>query len=139
MRSAPHRPAWRRGTAVLEFALMAPVFALVAIGAYDFGNALQTSMRLERAARAGAQFALVQPRDLTGIRAAAIAAWPALSAAEVPLPREQCRCGDIMVTCSAVCRDGLQWTVTVTTTRSITTLILPGMTARRGSATVRVR
>ena len=139
MRTAGPLLGRRRGSAALEFALLAPVFALVAIAAYDFGNALQTSMRLERAARAGAQFALVQPGDAAGIRAAAIAAWPDLRASEVPPPREQCRCGETTITCSATCRDGLQWTVTVTATRRITTLVLPGLTARTGTATVRVR
>lgn len=139
MRKAGLLSRRRRGSAALEFALLAPVFALVAVGAYDFGNALQTTMRLERAARAGAQFALAQPSDVAGIRAAAIAAWPALSVAEVLPPHEQCRCGDETIACAVPCRAGLHWTVTVTATRSITTLILPGLTARTGTATVRVR
>lgn len=139
MRLAGRLRDWRKGSAVLEFALLAPIFALVAVGAYDFGNALQTSMRLERAARAGAQFALVQPSDFAGIRAAALAAWPDLRVSDVPPPREQCRCGDETIACTATCRDGLQWTVTVTATRRITTLVLPGLTSRTGTATVRVR
>lgn len=129
----------KRGSAAMEFALLAPIFALIAIGAYDFGNAVQTSMRLERAARAGAQFALVYPSNLEGIKAAAIAAWPDLRDQDVPTPTEQCRCGNATLACSATCNSGLEWTVTVTTQRSITTLILPGLNARSGTATVRVR
>jgi Flp pilus assembly protein TadG len=123
----------------MEFALLAPIFALIAIGAYDFGNAVQTSMRLERAARAGAQFALVHPRNLEGIKAAAIAAWPDLRDQDVPIPTEQCRCGSTTISCTDPCNAGLEWTVTVTANRSISTLILPGLNARSGTATVRVR
>lgn len=129
----------RRGSAAMEFALLAPVFALIAIGAYDFGNAVQTSMRLERAARAGAQFALVYPTNSAGVVAAAIAAWPELTSANVPNPTSLCTCGDSTVACTATCNTGLVWTVTVTTQRNISTLIVPGLNSRSGSATVRVR
>ncbi|MBX9698960.1 MAG: pilus assembly protein [Acetobacteraceae bacterium] len=129
----------RRGSAAMEFALLAPIFGLIAIGAYDFGNAVQTSMRLERAARAGAQFALVHPRNLEGIATAARAAWPSLTSEEVPTPTEVCRCNAEAVSCTSICANGLEWTVTVTATRSISTLMVPGLNSRSGTATVRVR
>jgi Flp pilus assembly protein TadG len=132
----PGRP---RGGAALEFALLAPVFTLLALGTFDLGHALQTSMRLERAARAGAQFALAQPRDLAGIQVATLAAWPDLGAGGVPAPIEQCRCGAQQAACALPCQDGQEWLVTVTAQRSITTLLLPGLGVRTGSATVRVR
>lgn len=70
------RRLWRgRGTGVsaLEFALSAPLVFFVMIGIADFGNALQQSIRLEGAARAGAQVALASPYDSAAIRAASMA------------------------------------------------------------------
>jgi len=130
----------RRGSSAVEFALLAPFFALIAIGAYDLGNAVQTSMRLERAARAGAQYAIVYPRDLTGIQAAVRAAWPALATANVPLPVEACTCtaAGPAHNCYTECGGARVWTVTVSAQQTITPLILNGLSSRSGSAVVRV-
>ncbi|MBY0333970.1 MAG: pilus assembly protein [Acetobacteraceae bacterium] len=129
----------RRGVAATEFAVLAPVLGLIALGAYDFGNAVQTSIRLDRAVRTGAQHAVLQPRDFAGMRAAARAAWPALTDAELPMPTEACLCGGSTVACSATCGSGLVRTVTVTARRSVQPFILGGLAARAGSATVRVQ
>lgn len=52
-----------RAVSALEFALVTPVVLLIMMGIADYGNALQQSLRLETAARAGAQVALTQPGD----------------------------------------------------------------------------
>ncbi len=52
-----------RAVSALEFALVTPVVLLIMMGIADYGNALQQSLRLEAAARAGAQVALTQPGD----------------------------------------------------------------------------
>ncbi len=49
----------RRCVAAVEFALLAPVFALMFAGIVDLGNALWTWCRLEEAVAAGTSFALV--------------------------------------------------------------------------------
>lgn len=143
IRRDPRR--WRRGSSAIEFALLAPFFALIAMGAYDLGNAVQASMRLERAARAGAQYALVHPRDLAGIQSAVRAAWPALGTADVPMPITSCACtgatgaGESATQdCLAACAGARIWTVTISAQQSITPLVLGGLRARSGSATVRV-
>lgn len=145
MRTRRNSHRWRRGSSAIEFALLAPFFALIAIGAYDLGNAVQASMRLERAARAGAQYAQVHPRDLAGIQSAVRAAWPALGAADVPTPTVSCVCtGTVRISegatadCLAACAGARVWTVTVSAQQSITPLILNGLRSRSGSATVRV-
>ncbi|MBW8269077.1 TadE family protein [Caldovatus aquaticus] len=51
----------RRGVSALEFALLLPVLITVLMGAFDLGNAFQQSIRLEAAARAGAQAAFYSP------------------------------------------------------------------------------
>ena len=70
------RCPWRgrgRGVSALEFALSAPLVLFVMLGIADFGNALQQSIRLEGAARAGAQIALASPYDTAAIRTATMA------------------------------------------------------------------
>lgn len=52
-----------RGVSALEFALVMPLVVLIMLGIADYGNALQQSLRLEAAARAGAQVALTRPGD----------------------------------------------------------------------------
>ena len=144
MRIRRNSRRWRRGSSAIEFALLAPFFALIAIGAYDLGNAVQASMRLERAARAGAQYALVYPRDLSGIQSAVRAAWPALGAANVPTPTVSCACtraaagAGAAPDCFTACAGARVWTVTVSAQQTITPLILGGLRSRSGSATVRV-
>lgn len=129
----------RRGAVALEFGLLGPVVGLILLASFDFAQAVQTSMRLERCAQVGALYATVQPRDLAGIRAAVRAAWPGLTEAEVPMPTERCTCAGIAVACDSVCAGTLVWTVTVTAQRSITPIILQTLRSRSGSATVRVQ
>lgn len=123
----------------MEFAVLAPILTLIALGAYDFGQAVQTSMRLDRAARAGAQHAVALPGDFTGMQAAVRAAWPELSATDVPVPVETCRCAGSVLACTSPCAGGMERTVTVTAQRSITTLVVPGLGARTARATVRTQ
>ena len=46
------------GNVAVEFAFVLPILLLLAAGAFDFGQGFKEKMRLEGAARAGAQFAL---------------------------------------------------------------------------------
>lgn len=50
-----------RGNSAVEFAIAAPVVILLAFGAFDYGSAYVESLRLNGAARAGAQEALYDP------------------------------------------------------------------------------
>jgi len=133
---------WRvgcRGTSALEFALVAPVLALLLFGAYDIANVVQVSIRLERAARAGAQYAMANPSDMEAVRARVIAAWPELTTADVPLPVLACECASTEVSCTQTCGTGLVRTVTVTASRSLSPLLLKDLVRGQGSAVVRLR
>ena len=52
-----------RGSTAVEFGLTAPLLVLLAFGAYDYGSAYVESVRLNGAARAGAQQALYNAQD----------------------------------------------------------------------------
>ena len=142
MLTSRRRLGWRRasrGASSLEFALMTPVLALIAFGAFDLGSVAQTSMKLERAARAGAQFGQANPSDLAGIRAATKAAWPDLTDSDVPLPTATCTCSGTAVLCTAPCAAGLEWTVTITANKAVGTTLLRSLSARTGTAVLQAR
>lgn len=127
------------GIAATEFALVAPVLLLFLLGTFDVANLVQTSIRLERAARAGAQFAAADASDMAAIRAQVIAAWPELTEADVPLPTLTCECAGVPAACTAACAGDFVQLVTIRAQRSITPYILQNMTSGRGSAVVRLR
>jgi Flp pilus assembly protein TadG len=55
-----------RGQALVEFALIVPVFMLIAFGIFDFGFAFDSSLTISNAAREGARFGATNP-DSTAI------------------------------------------------------------------------
>jgi Flp pilus assembly protein TadG len=64
-------PRWRheagqRGTALVEFALLLPLVALVCLGTVDLGRAFKTLNEVRNAAREGAAFAQRHPSRLAG-------------------------------------------------------------------------
>ena len=52
-----------KGSTAVEFGLTVPLLVLLAFGAYDYGSAYVDSVRLNGAARAGAQQALYNAQD----------------------------------------------------------------------------
>lgn len=147
----------RRGNALVEFSLVAPVLILLSIGALDYGLAYVESVRLSGAARAGVQQALYQPDDWQNgprFEQAAIEeyAGKSLSSAEraaLPVSATSsafCGCvGGGTLGCSSSCPDGSSPArfVRVTLDRSMS-LILPypwadGSVDVTGEAVVRVR
>ncbi len=55
----PRKRSTRRGTTVVEFAFVAPIFFLVVFGIIEFGRALMVQGVLVNAARAGARAAII--------------------------------------------------------------------------------
>ncbi len=50
-----------RGQSLVEFALVVPVFLMIAFGTIDFGLAFDASMNITSAAREGARFGVTNP------------------------------------------------------------------------------
>ena len=140
----------RKGVSALEFGLVAPVLILVLLGAFDLGNALQQSIRLESAARAGAQHAFAYPGDEAGITAAVRANLAGWSDVVVQRPVRVCRCPDgAAVDCSVgTCGGGTGVPITsisVTVTRPfagispLTAPLLPSLTTLTGNVEIRLQ
>jgi Flp pilus assembly protein TadG len=131
----------RRGVAALEFAVILPVLALTLMGVIDLGGAIQQSLRLEAAARAGAQYAMSAPTNSGGIAAAVRSALPGWNDVQVQPTTMTCVCpGSGATSCTSTsCATALQRFVSITVTRSYSALLLPNLTSVRGSMTLRVR
>lgn len=64
----------REGGSAVEFGMIAPAMIVLLAGLVDLAGAMQQTIRLENAARAGAQYAMSFPGDTAGIIAATAAA-----------------------------------------------------------------
>jgi Flp pilus assembly protein TadG len=60
-----------RGSSLVEMAILLPFLFLILIGVIDFGRAYYDSIEVANAARAGAQYGVINPTDTTGMIAAA--------------------------------------------------------------------
>jgi len=145
-----------RGAAAAEFALVVPIITFITFAVLDFGNALQQIIRLEAAARAGAQVAFSAPSNTADVRTAvrdSLANWPlttdtpagnvAVTIANTcrcPLPSTStfnCTTGDPATACGGT-GDFRQY-VSVTVARPYTALFMVPVTTVRGNVELRLR
>lgn len=113
----------RSGAALVEFALIAPLMIALLGGATDLGGAISQSLRVENAARTGAQYITRMPSDPAGAQTAALNTLSGVSGAAVPLPVMVCQCpsagsatGGAVVSCTSTCATGMEQYFTVTAT-----------------------
>jgi len=96
----------RRGTALVEFALVCPLLLLLLAGVLNYGQALRTATSVASAARSGAQFgsrSFAAAADTAGIRNAAINSSPDIRNLTVTSQRT-CQCSNGgAVSCSGTC------------------------------------
>ncbi len=114
------------GTAVVEFALAAPLLLLLLAGVLDFSMALRTATAVADAARAGAQYGsrnVASASDAAGIRAAALAAAPGVSGMTATVVKT-CQCPNgSAVSCTGTCTGGpVEVYVNVTTRATAVTV-----------------
>lgn len=94
----------RRGSAALEFALLIPMIAGILVALTDWGLAIEQRLRLQSAARAGAEVAMVRPTDTAGISSAIMGAVPDMTALSVTNSGVWCECsGAVMTSCTTSC------------------------------------
>jgi Flp pilus assembly protein TadG len=114
------------GTALVEFALVAPLLLLMLAGVLDYGMALRTAISVAAAARAGAQYGSRSPgnaADTAGILAAAVNAAPDVKKLSVASSMS-CQCsGGGAVSCSGSCTGGKMLTYVQVTAQASTSTI----------------
>lgn len=132
----------RRGVSALEFVLVLPLLTLILIAAGDLGNALQQSIRLENAARAGAQYAFSYPSDTNGITSQVQNTLIGWNDVTVATPTLRCVCpSDASVNCANedACATVTEEYLTVSVTRPHTPLLITRVSSLEGRAEVRLR
>ena len=141
----------RRGAAALEFALVLPVVTFVMTAVLDYGAALQQIIRLEGAARAGAQVAMSRPNDADAIRAAAlgfVGDWAVAADCGAEAPDGVCvqsglRCrvvgGTADIPCSPAPTTDFHRYAWVTITRPYSPILVVPDRTLRGNVEIRLR
>lgn len=144
-----------RGVSALEFVLVMPIVMLVMLAVADYGNAMQQAIRLESAARAGAQVAFSNPTATTQMRDTVRAHLgnPALATSCVDgvgngvciTPLSWCQCGNAAVSyanridCDTE-QNGctIRQYVSISVTRPYSPMIVVPVTSLRGNVELRV-
>jgi Flp pilus assembly protein TadG len=143
------RRGWRRGQSAVELALVTPILIVLLLVAADFGRVFYTSIAVNNAARAAAQYgssSIVTAADAAGMTAAARTdGWTSLSATA-----SQCTCqiSTTVTECTTIastyCTNNPTATyVLVTVTAPFTTLVtypgLPSSITLTGHAIMQVQ
>jgi len=129
----------RRGSAALEFGLLLPLLATLAMATTDWGLAIEQRIRLQTAARAGAEVAIVRPSDTAGITAAVREAAPDLTSMSVAASAVWCECNGTAIDCSASCFGGLARFMSITATHPYSRISPLGPTSVAGRVTLRLQ
>jgi len=99
-----------RGTSAIEFALFAPLLAMIVVSVVEIGFAIRQQMQAQDAAAAGALYAAKNGWDLAAIEAAVANAKPGSGLVATPSPVLFCGCPTstqvVATTCGTTCVDG---------------------------------
>jgi hypothetical protein len=129
----------RSGTSSVEMALLTPVLAAALVGMFDWGLAIEQRIRLQTAARAGAQQALRTPGDTASIEAAVRAAAPDFAALSITPSPPWCECAQVVAACSSTCEGELSRFVRVGVSHSFSPVSLAGPTSVSANVTLRLQ
>lgn len=138
-----------RGSAAIEFAIIAPVLLILLVGIVELGLGIRQAMQVQDAAEAGALYAGKYGWDAAGIAAAVVNATDASGVTASPAPVQFCGCpgtgGITTVDCGSQCPDGssaeqyVRVSASMPHTELLTGLGLPIPSMLTAHATVRVQ
>lgn len=99
------------GVAAIEFGIVGMMLTLLLLGLIDFGMGYWEQIEVGNAARAGAEYAIFNGWDLSGITTAVTSATSLGSVAATPAPTQSCGCpsasaGITAATCGSSCAGG---------------------------------
>lgn len=95
-----------RGIAATEFALIAPVLAIITVLMSDVGQAAVSAMNMDAAVRAAIQYAMNGGEDMTLAKKVGLGAWGGAPLDASFTSTQMCTCGSAGATCGAACADG---------------------------------
>jgi Flp pilus assembly protein TadG len=99
------------GATAVEFGLVAAMFCFLVVGLTDFGMSYWQKIQVGNAARAGAQYAMINGWNQTAITTAVTSATGLSSISALPAPTQACGCpsassGIVSATCGVTCTGG---------------------------------
>lgn len=94
------------GVAAVEFALVLPFLATIALLLPDLSQAAVGVIQMQGAARASIQYAMAGGTDLTEAQTLGLAAWNSQPANASLTTSEQCSCVGAGATCGQPCTNG---------------------------------
>ena len=144
------RRYWRdqRGSAAVELALYLPIALVLFAGLFQYGSSIFASLRLESAARAGAQYAMVDANNATNIQNTVLSAIGGDTADVQVTATTYCQCpgSSTQTDCTTgSCSGGaaLRQYVSIAASRPFTTILglasLAPISQVSGHAVIRVR
>ena len=84
-----------KGVATIEFGVVVSMLCTLVLGLIDFGVGIWTQMQVTNAARAGAQYAMMNPFDATSIQNAVTNATSLAGVSALPVPKTGYGCPDM--------------------------------------------
>jgi Flp pilus assembly protein TadG len=109
-----------RGTAAIEFALVIPVLAAVAITLPDVASIAANDINMESGVRAAVQYAMNGGSSTATAQTLGISAWTSKPTGGTLTATEACICGSGAGTCGQICQDGSLPQTYMTVTASAT-------------------
>ena len=142
--------AARRGTAAMEFGLIAPILIAVMLAVVDIGGAIQQNIRLEAAARSALGYAHLYSDNTNAIRNYVISALNGWNDVTVENVTMTCACGTTAnnvttwgnnVACPATCTSGEEQRrmIAINVSRSYNGIIYLQNRTLRGDVQLRVQ
>lgn len=135
-----------RGASAIEFAVIASFLSIILLNAVDISNYMYRQMQVTGAVRAGAQYALVNPSNLTDATVDAVVTNAGTLAGLVVTSdlTDNCGCSDgtkflcsSVTTCGAGTTGRVQRYATINASYTHTWIFYPGDTEITATATVR--
>lgn len=95
-----------KGIAAIEFALIAPVLAIIAILMTDVGIAAMGAMNMESAVRASVQYIMNGGSDTSVAKDVGMNAWASRPSDATLKTTKFCKCGSSAISCTSTCTGG---------------------------------
>ena len=109
-----------KGLAATEFALIAPVLAIITISISDVSQAAVGAMNMEAAVRAGIQYAMNGGTNMSTAKSASIQSWENRPSGSTLEASQMCTCTSGAAVCGQACTDGSTQKTFVTVTATST-------------------
>jgi Flp pilus assembly protein TadG len=95
----------RKGAALVEFGLIAPVLAAVVLGVINGATLLLAYNSMHTAVTGGAQYVMSGGQDLPTVQEVTLTAWSHHSSQASVTATKACLCGTVTSDCNTLCTD----------------------------------